>query len=173
MLANANTKLASNDVFYFGNAIGDVGQGNSGTPTLVRTDDTDWVSVRQNLSPNANSVPFSNVFDVNKDGQVNPIDMSLVRQNSALSVILFFTAPVSFQLAATTSTSPALLSGGFTAESHRLSRRIHPLAELMKISECEPMRLATGSEYTNFSAKSRTAEPAASAVPLTFSCGRH
>jgi len=99
LLANANTGLASNDVFYFGNAVGDVGQGNFGSPTIVRTDTTDLQFVRNNLSYAINSALVTNIYDLNKDGQVNPIDMSIVQQNQARSLIRFFTAPVSLQSA--------------------------------------------------------------------------
>ncbi|MDZ4851709.1 MAG: hypothetical protein SGI77_20670 [Pirellulaceae bacterium] len=103
VLANANTRLLANDVFYFGNAVGDVGQGNDGLPTSVRVDDTDSFFVRQNLTSGTNSAPITNVYDINKDGQVNSLDMSIIRQNFASSVIRFFTAPVSLQLIAMTS----------------------------------------------------------------------
>ena len=103
VLANANTQLLSNDVFYFGNAIGDVGQGNSGTPISVRADETDSQFMRRNQSPGANSASITNVYDLNKDGRVNAIDLALLRQNQAKLLIRYFTAPVSLRLAFATS----------------------------------------------------------------------
>ena len=50
MLANATTDLSSNDVFYFGNAIGEMNAGNVGTPITVRVNATDTSIVRQNQS---------------------------------------------------------------------------------------------------------------------------
>ena len=101
VLATANTGLVTNDVFYFGNAIGDFNVGNSGTPTIVRSDASDSTAVRKNLSPGANTVGVTNVFDINKDGRVNAIDMGLVRQNQQDRLIRFFTAPVSLRLTGT------------------------------------------------------------------------
>ncbi len=103
MLANANTGLAANDVFYFGNAIGDMNNGNVGTPITVRTNATDTSIVRQNQSISANSVGVTSIHDLNKDGRVNATDTSIVRQNQSASIIRFFDAPVS--LLANTSTS--------------------------------------------------------------------
>ena len=101
MLANANTGLSANDVFYFGNAVGDMNVGNIGSPTSIRADEIDTRAVRQNLSTAANSVVVTNIFDLNKDGRVNAIDVSLVRQNPSANLIRFFTAPVSLRLSVT------------------------------------------------------------------------
>ena len=100
VLANANTDLASNDVFYFGNAIGDFNVGNlvNPPPVTVRTNATDTSAVRQNQSTGVNSASISNLYDINKDGRVNATDTSLVRQNQSASLIRFFTAPASLQL---------------------------------------------------------------------------
>ncbi len=51
VLASSNTDLFANDVFYFGNAIGETGFGNSGTPEIIRVNATDTSNVRQNQSP--------------------------------------------------------------------------------------------------------------------------
>jgi len=99
MLANANTRLATNDVFYFGHAIGDVNTGNAGAPITVSNDDADVRAIRQNQLHGANSVSVSNIYDVNKDGRVNSIDVSLVRQNRSTLLLRHFTAPVSLRLA--------------------------------------------------------------------------
>jgi hypothetical protein len=95
VLANTSTDLANNDVFYFGNAVGDFGIGNTGNPIMVRTNSVDTAAVRQNESIAANSVSISNIYDVNKDGRVNSTDTSLVRQNQSLNVLRYFTAPTS------------------------------------------------------------------------------
>ncbi|MDZ4847718.1 MAG: FG-GAP-like repeat-containing protein [Pirellulaceae bacterium] len=102
VLANANTGLGTNDVFYFGNAVGDMNVGNSTTsPVMVMANLSDYAAVRQNLSPGADSVVVTNIYDLNKDGRVNPIDMSLVQQNQQSIIISHFTAPVSLQLSGT------------------------------------------------------------------------
>ncbi len=99
VLANANTGIGTNDVFYFGNAVGDVNVGNLGTPITVQNDEADVRAVRQNLSLSSNSAGISNNYDVNKDGRVNSIDVSLVRQNRSTRILRYFTAPVSLYLA--------------------------------------------------------------------------
>jgi hypothetical protein len=99
MLANANTDLLFNDVFYFGNAVADFDVGNIGEPKMIRTNASDTSAVRMSQSPTINSAIISNIFDINKDGRVNSTDTSLVRQHQSGSLIRFFTAPASLQLA--------------------------------------------------------------------------
>ncbi len=103
--ANANTGLASSDVFYFGSAVGEMNVGNlAGPPVVLRTNASDTANVRQNQSPNQNSVSVSRVQDLNKDGRVNASDTANVRQNqSPTGSITYFTAPLSIQLAGTSS----------------------------------------------------------------------
>ncbi len=98
VLANTNTGLAANDVFYFGNVVGDMNVGNlAGPPVVVRTNATDTAAVRQNQSPNVDSVSVINIYDLNKDGRVNAADTANVRQNQTpTGAITFFTAPSSF-----------------------------------------------------------------------------
>jgi hypothetical protein len=99
VLANANTGLPANDVFYFGNAVGDFNTGNlPGPPALVRTNATDTSAVRQNQSTTANSAPISSIYDINKDGRVNASDTSAVRANQNSSILTYFTAPASLQM---------------------------------------------------------------------------
>ncbi len=108
VLANANTGLASNDVFYFGNAAGEMNVGNIGSPIVLRTNASDTANVRQNQSPNQNSVGVTSIHDLNKDGRVNASDTANVRQNqSPTGSITLFTAPVSLQLAGSTTTIDA------------------------------------------------------------------
>ncbi len=109
VLANANTGLASNDVFYFGNAAGEMNVGNlAGPPVVLRTNASDTANVRQNQSPNQNSVGVTSIHDLNKDGRVNASDTANVRQNqSPTGSITLFTAPVSLQLAGSTTTIDA------------------------------------------------------------------
>ena len=104
VLANANTSLLSNDVFYFGNAVADMNVGNSGSPLTVEVSSTDVSAVRQNLLL-APTATISNVFDLNKDGRVNALDTSLVRQSQSTNIIRFFTAPASLRLAITPTSS--------------------------------------------------------------------
>ncbi|MDZ4848818.1 MAG: cadherin domain-containing protein [Pirellulaceae bacterium] len=109
MLANVRTDLAANDVFYWGNAVGDMNVGNVGAPITVLNDALDSTAVRQHLSTGANSAGVTNSYDVNKDGSVNVIDMSLTMQNRSTRSIRYFTAPLSLRLAVIP-TSSRLLS---------------------------------------------------------------
>jgi ELWxxDGT repeat protein len=111
VLATANTDLAINDVFYFGNAVADFNVGNLvGPPLTVRTNATDTSAVRQNQSTGINSAAISNIYDINKDGRVNATDTSLTRQNQNASLIRFFTAPASLQLALAQEETDAVMS---------------------------------------------------------------
>ncbi len=80
---NDRTDLPENDVFYFGNAIGDMYAGN---PTVVRVNATDTAIVRQNQSTGTNSVAIARIHDVNKDvGSMRPTPASCVRTSGARS----------------------------------------------------------------------------------------
>jgi glucose/arabinose dehydrogenase len=85
--ANANTGLAQNaglpagqaDVFFFGNAIGDAGLGNTATNALVNA--LDEAGVRANGQILANNIPLTNIYDFNRDGAVTAVDESIARLN--------------------------------------------------------------------------------------------
>jgi hypothetical protein len=82
ILANASNGLASNDVFYFGNARFDV------TPTspfpnqqvIVNAFDVNSIRARQGFNPGV----ISNIFDVDKNGLVNAFDTNAVRSGLVL-----------------------------------------------------------------------------------------
>lgn len=88
LLANENTGLAEDDVFYFGHAHGDINIGDvdaGGAPVflagLVRATSADASAIlgqqtTQNGLPKA--VPISNPYDLNKDGRITSADYSLV-----------------------------------------------------------------------------------------------
>ena len=80
--ANSQTGLAVNDVFYFGNVIGDFGVGNTSARLRVNAVDTSFVRNNQSILPN--SVDVTNIFDVNRDGRVNALDTSIVRSNQQI-----------------------------------------------------------------------------------------
>ncbi len=86
VLANTTTGLASNDVFYFGNVIGEINTGN--TATRLRVNATDTGAVRSNQSTAANSASVTNIFDVNRDGRVNATDTGIVRSNQQTAGIV-------------------------------------------------------------------------------------
>ncbi len=77
--ANADTGLAQSDVFYFGNAVGDSGLGDTSTNALVGV--TDELGARNNPQSTFNNIPLTNIFDFNRDGAVNATDALLARNN--------------------------------------------------------------------------------------------
>lgn len=95
--ANANTGLASPDVFYFGNQAGD-------TNGDRRVNATDVSGAFANLRGLANPAPADFPYDINRDGRVNATDVSAMFANlsglaDALSLIqpgdAMVSAPVS------------------------------------------------------------------------------
>ena len=92
LLANSATGLAANDVFYFGNVIGDINVGNTASRIRVNATDTGAVRVNQSTLPNSASV--TNIYDVNRDGRVNATDTGIVRTNQqTLGIVAPITAP--------------------------------------------------------------------------------
>ena len=72
LIANADTGLAANDVFYFGNAIGETG--NMAGNTLVNA--SDQLLARANVTLTAG---IANLYDFNRDGRVDAADEALAR----------------------------------------------------------------------------------------------
>ncbi len=92
VLANAQTGLPANDVFYFGNVIGDLGVGNTASRIRVNATDTGAVRVNQSTLPNSASV--ENIYDINRDGRVNATDTGIVRTSQqTLGIVSPITAP--------------------------------------------------------------------------------
>jgi hypothetical protein len=75
--ANARTGLAQPDVFYFGNLVGDSGEGNS--PTVARVNALDLAAVRRRFITTA-TAQITNPFDADRDGKVNALDLAAVKQ---------------------------------------------------------------------------------------------
>ncbi|MEQ1828955.1 MAG: integrin alpha, partial [Pirellula sp.] len=75
--ANANTGLTAPDVFYFGNAIGDIG--NSPTDSIVNA--TDIAGVVSNQNSFLNPAPLTSPYDFNHDRQINATDIALAVSN--------------------------------------------------------------------------------------------
>jgi hypothetical protein len=85
--ANENTGLVDDDVFYFGNAIGETG--NSPTNTIV--DATDELNVQNN---HTSAATLTNIYDINRDKVVDAADDLIVHNNySGSSPLILFTAP--------------------------------------------------------------------------------
>jgi hypothetical protein len=87
VLANANTNLSplagyptgQADVFFFGNALGDSGSGDTSTQANVNA--TDELAARNNPQSVFNNIPITNLFDYNRDAQVNSTDALVARNN--------------------------------------------------------------------------------------------
>src|SRR5207253_10262387 len=89
--ADATTGLAKNDVFYFGNAIGE-----SGDSTLnANVNATDELNARANQRNFLNPAPIDFKYDYNRDGLVNATDQLIARGNQTnfLSALKLITAP--------------------------------------------------------------------------------
>ena len=74
VLADADTGLSANDVFYYGNAIGDTGV----STTNAQVTELDVAAVQANETSQAS---ITNDYDFNRDGQVNAADVSIVQAN--------------------------------------------------------------------------------------------
>jgi fibronectin type 3 domain-containing protein len=85
--ANENTQLVEDDVFYFGNAIGDTG--NSIANATV--DATDVLGAQNNHTTTAT---ITNLYDFNRDKVVDATDEAIAQANfSSSSPLLLITAP--------------------------------------------------------------------------------
>jgi hypothetical protein len=81
--ATAATGLAADDVFYFGNAMGETGN----APNLVevnRDDETLTVAERAGLTV----MPLSSPYDFNRDKLVSAADVMIARRNAATSLVV-------------------------------------------------------------------------------------
>jgi hypothetical protein len=87
-LANANTGLSQKpgypageaDVFFFGNAVGNSGLGDTATNATVNA--TDEIGVRNNAANLAANIPITNIYDYDRNGQVNAADQIASRNNA-------------------------------------------------------------------------------------------
>jgi hypothetical protein len=87
--ATERTGLASLDVFYFGNIVGEVGD----SPTIAAVDGADVLATRN--AQGTNPAPITNRYDHNRSGNVNVTDYSIVRGNvGAAALNLIGTRPL-------------------------------------------------------------------------------
>jgi hypothetical protein len=80
VLSTANTGLAANDVFFYGDAVANSGGGD--TANLSETTSVDELGARNNSQSLFNNIPISNIFDYNRDGVVSSVDQLLSRNNA-------------------------------------------------------------------------------------------
>ena len=85
VLANSRTGLASPDVFYFGNLVGEVG--NATTPPTLVVNGVDLRMTRTKVV--TRYAPLTSRYDFNRDRVINSLDVAAVRANqrAALPVI--------------------------------------------------------------------------------------
>jgi hypothetical protein len=93
ILVTANTALAEPHVFYFGNAVGDSGSGNTATYAFVTV--TDELAARNHAHNFLNRALVSDPCDYNKDSFVTVTDELLSRNHGTnfLNALKLFTAP--------------------------------------------------------------------------------
>jgi hypothetical protein len=77
LLANANTGLLQPDVFYFGNAVGEVG--NSTANAIVTAADESLIRI--NFTTGFGTVPVTSPYDIDKNRFVQTSDAALSRAN--------------------------------------------------------------------------------------------
>ena len=92
VLANATSGLAANDVFYFGNVIGELDVDNSATRLSVTVQDVNLMLANQ--SPVPNSANANNKFDLDRNGRVNGQDAAILRASLQVGgIVAPITAP--------------------------------------------------------------------------------
>ena len=99
VLAGGNLGLVEDDVFYFGNAIGDSGEGNpSGVATTFISDE---LGARNNPHTFLDRAPVDDAYDYNRDSIVFISDELIARNNQTnfLTGLKLITAPASAPLA--------------------------------------------------------------------------
>ena len=107
--ATIATGLRADDVFYFGNAVGDTG--NASGNAIV--DGDDLVAVRQASGGFLNRVGVTSRFDLNRDGMVNAFDAAVARDhsNTSATALRLIAAPMPVP-------SPAAVVGRFVLYHH-------------------------------------------------------
>lgn len=89
VLANSTTELASDYVFYFGNAIGETGN----DPSNAIVNLLDVAETRINQS-GFGTVEIDNQYDFNRDARVNLVDVTIARSNqSGFTPLQWITIP--------------------------------------------------------------------------------
>ena len=141
--SDMRTGLTAPDTFYFGNAVGESGNGTGDT----FVNGTDFAGARDNQRGSQNPAPITWRWDYNRDGLVNGTDLAIARDNAAGSStsLLLLVAPDDSSwgvspagavatgaapagarsVSATTPAKPAARANGSTLLSHlpRLTRR--------------------------------------------------
>jgi hypothetical protein len=91
--ANSNSNLATDQVFYFGNQIGDT-DGDTDIHNRVRVNSFDTIRTRLN-NASASFAPIDTVYDIDRNGRVNSLDTFHVFSNQEISGLQMLTTPES------------------------------------------------------------------------------
>ncbi|MBI3837506.1 MAG: SUMF1/EgtB/PvdO family nonheme iron enzyme [Planctomycetia bacterium] len=93
VLATADTGLSADDVFFYGNEIGDTGASN--TATVAKVTSLDITGAQTHGASLKANIPITNVYDFNKDGQVNSSDLTIAQTHgtSNKNGLQLFTPP--------------------------------------------------------------------------------
>ena len=94
--ATADTGLPDNDVFYFGNAIGETGNSAGPFPEqYAKVNAFDMLGARDNQRNFLNPAPIDFPFDFNRDARVNATDMLIARNHPThfLNALKLITVP--------------------------------------------------------------------------------
>jgi Bacterial Ig domain/Calcineurin-like phosphoesterase len=108
MLADANTGLATNDVFYFGNARFDVTPTSPFPSQQVVINVFDVNGIRARLGQNSGDI--SNIYDVDRNGVANVFDTNAARANHGVVSLRSFTAPSALQMSVASSNFDSVLA---------------------------------------------------------------
>jgi len=84
VLADANTGLTTNDVFFFGSEIGDTGA--SKAATIFKVGASDTTGTQTHLANFGSNQPITNVFDFNRDGSVGASDVTIDQTHGTTNV---------------------------------------------------------------------------------------
>jgi len=136
VLATDNTGLEGDGVFYFGNAVGECGDGGGG-PDYAFVNATDKLRVRQDPRTFLNPAGLDCPHDFDRDKKVNATDELLVRDNGTtfLTALKLITAPGGqppapgglFASAANAPREPLEASAAAVDETPRISVGTHQL----------------------------------------------
>ncbi|MEI8229962.1 MAG: dockerin type I domain-containing protein [Candidatus Peregrinibacteria bacterium] len=138
--ATANTGLKADDIFYFGNAVGEIG--NSTLNAFV--DGSDFSGARDYRTLNAS---ITNKYDFNRDGKVNTTDMSITSANVTNSQtalkLLNLKAPIalSADLSLTKQGPATVMSGTGFAYTVKVTNLGPHTAENVKVTDTFPAGL--------------------------------
>jgi hypothetical protein len=116
--SNANTALTAPDVFYFGSRVGDSGEGNAAG--FVTTSAADEVAARNHPAARFENIPVTNLYDFNRDGQVNATDQLAARRSGG-SLPLIRIAPATLA-----TTDAALVAAALTSSAIRAEQPLAP-----------------------------------------------